>query len=445
MPTFEYQAKTIDGKVVNGLVFGITIDLAILELQSKSLEIVKIGVASNPNDPLSSVAGSIPSKATVDASPTSASPTDRAEAAKVYKAMLVDHSQPMGPSTEQRSYAATSVWGPLIGQVPLKELGFFFRQLATMLDAGVPIVQSVTTLATQAKSEKFATILKELVGHVNAGRGLSDGMQRYPEVFTPVMLSLVRAGELGGFMDEALGQVADYIDREIELRNLYKRITFMPKLQVGASIVIVLITNMIIASMGKKGGLWSPLTEPITWVFLGPLIVGAFFFFRVGLANPRIRHNWDVVISKTPYLGTTVRQLSMAKFGRAFGALYKGGVPMSKSLTLAADACGNEYLRSKMYTANGRLETGAGVTDVFRETEAFSPIVIDMVATGESTGNLDRMLTKMSEFYEQEAATRSTQTAQVVGVVLFLMVAAYIGFVVFSFWSGYAAGATSGG
>ena len=219
----------------------------------------------------------------------------------------------------------------------------------------------------------------------------------------------------------------------------------MPKLQVGASIVIVLITNMIIASMGKKGGLWSPLTEPITWVFLGPLIVGAFVFFRVGLANPRIRHNWDVVISKTPYLGTTVRQLSMAKFGRAFGALYKGGVPMSKSLTLAADACGNEYLRSKMYTANGRLETGAGVTDVFRETEAFSPIVIDMVATGESTGNLDRMLTKMSEFYEQEAATRSTQTAQVVGVVLFLMVAAYIGFVVFSFWSGYAAGATSGG
>ena len=453
MPTFEYQAKSPNGQIINGVVFGVTLDLAIKDLNSKGMEIVRIGVSTNLNDPLSAVQAPIPPRQgsvgaasvtqtpTIGASLRETSSFDRNEAAKVQHAFTTV----VGPSTEQRSYVETSVWGPLVGRVPLKDLAFFFRQLSTMLNAGVPIVQSDTTLATQATNEKFAGILREMVGHINAGRQLSDCMQRYPEVFTPVMLSLVRAGEQAGFLDEALGVVADYIDREMALRNLYRRLTFMPKLEVGASILIVLATNMIIASMGKSGGLWSPLTEPITWVFLGPLIVIVFLFLRVGLANPRVRHNWDIVISRTPYIGTTVRQLSMAKFGRAFGALHRGGVPLSKSLTLSADACGNEYLRTKMYTANGRMEAGMGVTETLRETEAFSPIVIDMVATGETTGNLDQMLTKMSEFYEQEATTRATQTAQVVGVVLFLMVAIYIGYVVISFWSGYGAGVSSAG
>ncbi len=434
MPTFEYQAKSSSGQISTGFVFGASLDLAVRDLSSKGLEVLNIGLASNPSDPLATPSGPIGDSANLS--------VESANAAKVSQALAPNLGQG-GPSTDQRSYAETSVWGPLVGKVPLKDLGFFFRQLATMLDAGVPIVQSVNTLATQAKSQKLAEILREMVGHINAGRNLSDCMQRYPEVFTPVMLSLVRAGEQGGFLDDALSVIADYIDREITLRNLYKRVTFYPKLQVGFSILIVIGTNMIIASMGKSGGLWSPLTEPAVWVVLAPLIIAGFFFFRVGLANPRIKHNWDTFISKVPYIGTTFRQLSMAKFGRAFGALYKGGVPVAKSMKLAADACGNEYLRSKMHTAHGRLEGGAGIADTFRGTEAFSPIVLDMVSTGETTGNLDQMLGKMSDFYEDEAATRSTQTAQVVGVLLGLLVAIYIGFVVITFWTGYASGATA--
>jgi len=447
MPTFEYQAKAIDGQVINGVVFGPTMDAAMRDLTSKGMEIVRIGVAVNPNDPLASLSAGPVSRSTaaVVAQPgsTARSPevAGGVESSQVQRAFTPD----VAPPTEQRSYMETSVWGPLIGKVPIKNLSFFFRQLSTMLHAGVPIVQSVTTLANQAESEKLATVLRELVGHINAGRNLSDGMQRYPEVFTPVTLSLVRAGEQAGFLDEALSAVADYLDREMELRNLYRRLTFMPKLEIGASIVIVLVTNLIISSMGKSGGLWSPLTEPTTWIFLGPLIVVAFLYFRVGLANPRIRHNWDILIAKTPYIGTTIRQLSMAKFGRAFGALHKGGVPLSKSVLLAADACGNEYLRGKMYTAKGHMEEGMGVTETLRGTDAFSPIVIDMVATGETTGNLDQMLTKVSEFYEQEATTRATQTAQVVGVVLFLMVAIYIGYIVIGFWSGYGASVSTAG
>lgn len=426
MPTFEYQAQAADGKITSGLVFGPSLDQATRDLSAQGVQILRIGVASNPHDPLAAPVGA-PREA-----PTPETPR-------------VEHAPPnafahAGPPVEQRSYVATSVAGPIVGRVGLTHLAFFFRQFGTMLEAGVPIVQSLSTLGRQSRSPKLTMILNEIRGHVEAGRPISAGLQRYPEVFTPVVVSLIRAGEEGGFLDHSLQIVADYLDREIELRNLYRRVTFYPKLQIGASILIVVATNFIIASMGKTGGLTSPLTEVKTWYWLTPLIVGIFLFIRVGLANHSIKTTWDAMIANLPFVGGTMRQLAMAKFGRAFGALYKGGVSIPRALTLSADACGNEFLRNRMYTAQKQLEAGAGIAETFRNTHAFSPIVLDMVATGETTGSLDQMLTKMSEYYEDEAATRSVKMGQVVGVLLGLLVAVYIGYIVITFYMGYYGG-----
>ncbi len=426
MPTFEYQAQGADGRVINGLVFGTSLDHAAHELSVQGMQVLKIGVAVNANDPLSRPVEPPP----LQSEPKMQEPVQAAPSA--------------GPSVEERSYMETSVVGPMIGKVGLSHQTFFFRQLATMLEAGVPIVQSLDTLSRQSQSPKLREIIGEIKGHVEAGRPISSGLQRYPEVFGPVIVSLVRAGERGGFVDHALTMVADYLDREITLRNLYKRVTFYPKLQLGASIVIVIATNLIIASLGKSGGLSSPLTEPITWLFLTPIIIGIFLFMRIGLANFRIKHNWDNFVAHLPYVGNTMRQIAMAKFGRAFGALYKGGVSLPESLTLSANACGNEYLRALMLPATKRIEEGAGLTETLRGTGAFSPIVIDMIDTGERTGNLDHMLNKMADFYEDEAATRSTQTGQVVGVVLGLLVALYIGYVVITFYMGHYSGLSAG-
>jgi type II secretory pathway component PulF len=255
---------------------------------------------------------------------------------------------------------------------------------------------------------------------------------------------MVRAGEEGGFLDRALSDVADYLDRDLQLRNLYKRITFYPKLQVGASIVIVIGANLIIASISSKAQqLSSPLTTPSTWFWLGPLIVILFLFLRVGLANPQIRYGWDTLLTNLPVFGKIMKELAMARFGRAFGAMYRSGVPMTRAMQISSDACGNEFLRARMYTAVKVLETGAGVTETLKSTQAFSPIVLDMVHTGETTGNLDQMLNKMSEFYEDEVQTKSTQLAYIVGVLLGLFVAIYIGYIVIGFYSGYFSGITN--
>ncbi len=425
MPTFEYQALSADGKNVTGVVFGASLDHAVQDLSGKGLKVSHIGLASGLGDPL---AGMAPAQAKKQ----SGNETSSTEPSAVPPGSAVG-----GPPIEQRSYMATSVVGPLVGKVPLTVLQFFFRQLATMLDAGVPFVQSLETLGGQTRDAKFKEIVVELKGHVEAGRPMSAGMQRYPEVFPPVILSLVRAGEEGGFLDKALAQVADYIEREVALRNLYKRVTFYPKLELGASVVIIIAANYILASLHGSFRLWSPLTTPATWIVLTPILVAWFLFSRVGLANSRVKYNYDAVISNTPYLGGIMRQLAMAKFGRAVGALHRGGVPMTRTVQLASDACGNEWLRSLMSPAAKELESGAGITDTLQATGAFSPIVMNMVATGEHTGNLDKMVDKMADFYEDEAETKAIQLAKIVGLCITLLVCIYIGLIIINFWTGY--------
>ncbi len=447
MPTFEYQAQRTDGSATSGIVFAAGLDAAIQELSQRGLAVSSIQQARSLGDPLSTAGGSgpaAPHAATMSPSPEGVSEQHvsiPAYQANVYGEQVVPGSTVTGPPTEQRSYMATSVAGPLVGKVALSVLSFFFSQLSTMLNAGVPYVQALDTLAKQQRDPRFKKVVTELRDHVQAGRPISVGMQRYPEVFSPIMMSIVRVGEEGGFLDSALKQTSEYIDQEISLRNLYRRVTFYPKLQLALSIIIILATNAILAAIkpGAKG-LSSPLTNASTWFWLAPLIVFIFLFLRVGLANFRIRYLWDAVISYIPYVGKTMRMLAMAKFGRSFGALYRSGVPMTKSIKLAADSCGNEYLRALILPASTRIESGAGITETLVTTGAFNPIVIDMMRTGETTGNLDGMLHKVADYYEEDSKVRAVQMGHVFGVFIFLCVAIYIGFIVVSFYSGMASG-----
>lgn len=447
MPTFEYQAQRTDGSATSGIVFAAGLDAAIQELSQRGLAVSSIQQARSLGDPLSTAGGSSPSAphaATMSPSAEGVSEQNLsipAYQANVYGEQMIQGSAVSGPPTEQRSYMATSVAGPLVGKVALSVLSFFFSQLSTMLNAGVPYVQALDTLAKQQRDPRFKKVVTELRDHVQAGRPISVGMQRYPEVFSPIMMSIVRVGEEGGFLDSALKQTSEYIDQEISLRNLYRRVTFYPKLQLGLSIIIILATNAILAAIkpGAKG-LSSPLTNASTWFWLAPLIIFIFLFLRVGLANFRIRYLWDAVISYIPYVGKTMRMLAMAKFGRSFGALYRSGVPMTKSIKLAADSCGNEYLRALILPASTRIESGAGITETLVTTGAFNPIVIDMMRTGETTGNLDGMLHKVADYYEEDSKVRAVQMGHVFGVFIFLCVAIYIGFIVVSFYSGMASG-----
>lgn len=418
MPVFEYTATDAQGQPIRGTLMSQSLVSAAEDLARQGLQVQHVGLAASANDPVPA-----------DFRPSETSARESARPA-----------EPVQDITSQRPYVMTDIVGPLMMRVPLSQLLFFFRQLSTMLHAGVGMVQSLDTLSNQTRDPRLKNVVRELREHALAGRPISIGMQRYPEIFSPLMLSMVRVGEEGGIMDRSLMQVADYIEREIELRNLVRRVTIYPKLVIAASIIIVLGTNWIIASLGKQGGLDSLLTRPTTWLFLGPLIVGLFLFFRVGLANPRIKYTYDELILALPLFGNTIRQLCMAKFGRAFGTLYAGGVPVPRAVELAADACGNEFLRARIHPAAQGLKEGAGITESFRATGVFSPIILDMAHTGETTGNLDFMLNKVAEYYEDEGKTRSIQFGYALGVLALLAVAVYVGYTVISFYVGHFSG-----
>ncbi|MBI3721434.1 MAG: type II secretion system F family protein, partial [Fimbriimonas ginsengisoli] len=159
--------------------------------------------------------------------------------------------------------------GPLLGKVPLGDVQAFFRQFSAMQNAGLPGAVLFDALARQSHQPKLRRIAEELRALALAGKPASEGLQRYHEVFTPVIVSLIRAGEEGGYLAAALTQAADYLQTEQEIRLIYRKATLYPKMVVGASIVLIVAANAIIASMGKKSFLASPLTEPVTWVFLG--------------------------------------------------------------------------------------------------------------------------------------------------------------------------------
>jgi len=247
------------------------------------------------------------------------------------------------------------------------------------------------------------------------------------------MMSMVRVAEEGGFMSDQFKQLSEYIRRDVELRNSIKRETAMPKITVIASVIIILGTNALIQAIAP-GGVTLPMPW-IVWVITIVIGVGCFLFARLALPHPNVRRSFDEFVLNLPGIGGMVHGFAMAKFGRAFGALYKSGVDLPKAVRLAADATGNEAVRTKVAPASRELEEGRSITDTLAATGAFTPMVLDMSRTGETTGNMDQMLIKMSEYYEDEGAVKAQMSAKIVGVVCLVIVAVYVCFILITFYS----------
>jgi type II secretory pathway component PulF len=386
MPIFEYQATNQAGEAVRGTLVSPTLSAAATSLAEQGLHVVNVTMTRET-----------PSQSTV----------------------------PTAATQEQ-----VAGWGGPSGSVPLPDLQMFFRQLAAMLHAGVNLVQALHTLGNQTGNANLRAVLHEAQRAAESGRPISEVMARHPYTFTPLMVSLIRAGEQGGQLEETCRQASTYCEREIELRNLYRRVTIYPKAVLLVSVLVILLANWIIGMVAPGGRrLYSPLTEPAIAIPLIIVVVLVMLYLRVGLKNPQWKQAYDKFTLRVPVLGNTLLQLSMAKFGRAMGALYRGGIPIHEAIRLGADASGNERLRHQIYPAIGKVKEGVGIATALQETGAFPPMVIDMVRTGETTGNLDQMLDNVAGFYEEEAQTKSHQLGVAAGVAILLLVGIYVGYV----------------
>ncbi len=432
MALFRYVGTQADGTPSQGEVLAVTLQEAVNRLQAQGVTVEEVSRAVDASDPLAS---SEVFRPTPPPDPSTANPISAPKTApeESFRGRPDDDS----PPTDPRSRIETELAGALVGGVPLSDLQFFFRQLSTMLHAGLGAAQAMDVLAQQTRHPKLKKVVIETRDHIIAGRPMTAGFQRYPEVFSPLMISMVRTGEEGGMISEQTKMLADYIQRDIELRNIIRRETAYPKIVLAASVVIITATNILLQAI-KPGaqGISSPLTTFGVLFFVIPLCIAGFIGVKLAKQRPELMSTWHSFTAGLPWIGGMVRGFAMARFGRAFGALYAAGVPLPKAFRLAADACGNEALRFQMQSGVTDLENGCSMSEAFIRTNAFNPLVIDMVKTGEMTGNVDLMLNKMAEYYEDEGSVKARQSAMVLGVVVFLAVAAYIGFVIVSFYAG---------
>lgn len=412
MPVFEYRGMNAEGKAVTGHMVGDSLDVVARRLADQGMKVDQLGLARDEFDVVQE------------------SRTEATRGIDEVKKQLMGEGPPIDP----RHRLQTDFIGPLVGGVALKDLSFFFRQLGTMLNAGIEPRHALETLAGQANGA-LRSALMETRDHVAAGRPMSAGFQRYPEIFSPMMMGMIRAGEDGGFLSDQCTRLAEYIQRDVELRNVVRRETMYPKIVFLASILVICVANFIISSM--KPGAKGLDTPTFLWMVVFAIAFGMMFFGRVMLKNPATKRSFDEFVLRLPYIGNMVHGFAMAMFGRAFGALSAAGIPLGRAMKLGADSCSNEAVRARIYPVIGRLDEGAGVHQTFVEAGIFSHIVLDMVKAGEMTGNMNEMMVKVAEYYEDEGQTKAKQAAAILGIVMFLAVAAYIGMYVINFYSSY--------
>jgi type IV pilus assembly protein PilC len=339
---------------------------------------------------------------------------------------------------------------PIGGGVSEKDIVVFTRQFATMIDAGLPIVQCLDILAAQAPNKSFSTMLYEVKGAVESGSTLSDALRKQPKAFNDLYTNLVQAGEVGGILDTILSRLALYIEKAMKLKSQVKGAMVYPIsiLCVAVGVVILLLWKVIpvFENMFKDFG-GGALPKP-TQIVIGIsnafvdhafLIMGTLTAIVVGfmamLRNKKGRAFFDRVILKTPIIGPVLRKVAVARFTRTMGTLLSSGVAILDAMEIVAKTAGNVVIHDAIMYARQKISEGKNMAEPLMETKVFPPMVVQMIGVGEQTGAMDAMLQKIADFYEDEvdvavsAMTKLMEPLMMVflgGIVGGLIIAMYL-------------------
>jgi type IV pilus assembly protein PilC len=311
-------------------------------------------------------------------------------------------------------------------KVKLKDLAIFSRQFATMVNSGLSLLRALTILTEQTENAYLARIIGEVRNDVETGNSLSGAMAKHPDVFPPLMVNMCKAGEVGGFLDSVMLQIANNYEAEVKLRGKIKAAMTYPT--VVFVMAILAVTGMLIfivpvfANLFKQlGGTLPAPTRVLVFMshslkMLMPaiivgLIVGMIVWKKVKHKD-QVRNVVDPFKLKIPVFGELFRKVALARFARNLGTMMHSGVPILQSLEIVADTTGNVVLARAVRDVQDSVRQGESIAGPLKEHAVFPPMVVQMMSVGEDTGALDAMLHKIAEFYDQEVeATTEALTA----------------------------------
>jgi len=325
-------------------------------------------------------------------------------------------------------------------KVKLKDLAVLSRQFATMINSGLSLLRALTILTEQTESAELKRVLGEVSNDVESGNALSSAMAKHPEAFPPLMVNMTRAGEVGGFLDTVMLQIAENYEAEVKLRGKVKSAMTYPVVVFVMAILMCIIMLIFIVPVFAKmfDGLGATLPLPTrvlvviseAMTFLGPLIVVGLIAFSVVWKKIK-RKEWvrgvvDPIKLKVPVFGPLFQKIALARFARNLGTMMRSGVPILQSLDIVADTTGSIVLARAIRDVQESVRTGESLTRPLEDHPVFPPMVVQMMAVGEDTGALDTMLLKISDFYDQEVeATTESLTALIEPLMI-----AFLGIVV---------------
>ncbi len=331
---------------------------------------------------------------------------------------------------------------PKIGaKVKLKELAVFSRQFATMINSGLSMLRSLSILEEQQPNKFFAGILTEIRLEVESGSALSGSMARHPEVFPPLMVNMIKAGEVGGFLDKVLVQIADNYESEVKLRGKVKSAMTYPV--VVLCMAVVMTIGMLLFIVPTFAGLFTSLGGQLpapTQILVNlsnflkvailPLLVlgaiGMVFWSRVKHTE-RVREIVDPLKLKVPVFGNLFRKIALARFCRNLGTMLTSGVPILQSLDIVADTSGNVVVAHAVRDVQESVRSGESLTEPLSKHDIFPPMVTQMLSVGEDTGALDTMLHKISDFYDQEVEATTEQLTALIEPIMIAILGGLVG------------------
>jgi general secretion pathway protein F len=302
------------------------------------------------------------------------------------------------------------------GGVPARELSAMTRQLSTLVGASLPLVQCLAAVTEQTDNDRLKTVLAEVRESVNQGMALADALAHYPRVFSDLFVNMIGAGEQSGALEVVLQRLADFTENQTDLKNkvLYAMLYPVVILVIMGIVIMVMFTYVIpkIALLLKQAKQNLPLLTQVMigisglvrsyWWLFAILIIGIVFLVRYYVRTPAGRIFYDRSILRVPIIGKITRNIAISRFCKTLSTLLMSGIPLLKALNIVEKVVSNQVLAQAIHQAGTNITEGAAIAEPLRQSGVFPPFVIQMIASGEQSGELEFMLQKASEAFDRD-------------------------------------------
>lgn len=331
-------------------------------------------------------------------------------------------------------------------KVKLKDMVIFSRQMSTMISAGVPLTRALSTMQSQTTNKYFQQVIAGITHDVEGGMALGDSFAKYPKVFSEIYINMVRAGEAGGILDDILKRLAAQVEQDASMRKKIKSAMTYPVVIMSITIVAFFgITMFVLPKIGKiikdLGGPNAQLpiyTKIMLDVSAFMQKRGVFIFIAMAIAvyllmryikTPKGKYKFHYLLLKMPIMKDIITKVAVARFARTFASLMTAGVTVLDALQVTGGAVGNKVIQKELVDAATQVKNGKQLSEPISKSKYFPPIVSQMLAIGEETGQTDTILIKVADFYEEEVSTVIDSLASIIEPIMIIVLGAGVGLI----------------